>query len=152
MSHNESLRPKVGTGVYILNNKNQLLLTKRIGALSPNTWCPPGGHLEFSEDFFTCAKRETKEESDLDVSEIEIMAVTNDYFSDEQKHYVVIHMKAIQWSGEPKIMEPDKCLEIGWFDLDKLPEPLLLSNQHFFASNPKCLCGSNKLFRQCHGQ
>jgi len=25
---------------------------------------------------------------------------------------------------EPKIMEPDKCDEIGWFALDKLPQPL----------------------------
>jgi len=24
----------------------------------------------------------------------------------------------------PKIMEPNKCDEIGWFKLDKLPEPL----------------------------
>lgn len=30
-----------------------------------------------------------------------------------------------QWiSGEPKIMEPEKCEGWGWYDMDHLPKPL----------------------------
>ena len=152
MSKENSLRPQVGTGIYILNEKNQLLLTKRVGALSPYSWCPQGGHLEFGETFLDCAKREIKEEVGLDISGMEIIGITNDFFETEGRHYVTIHMKVLGWSGEPKIMEPDKCLEIDLFDLDKLPQPLLLSNQNFFASNPLCFCNSGKRFKECHGK
>jgi hypothetical protein len=27
-------------------------------------------------------------------------------------------------SGEPQIREPEKCIEIGWFDVDRVPDKL----------------------------
>jgi 8-oxo-dGTP diphosphatase len=132
-------RPKVGLGVYIINENNQLLLMKRAGSHGSGTWCPPGGHLEFGESFFDCAKREAKEEVDLDILEIETVGMTNDIHLDEQKHYITVHVKALKWSGAPKNMEPEKCAEISWFDLDKLPAPLFLSNQNFFQEYPGAL-------------
>lgn len=132
-------RPKVGLGVYILNEKNQILLMKRASDHGHGTWCPPGGHVEFGESFFDCAKREAKEESDLDILETEIIGTTNDIHLDEQKHYVTLHVKALKWAGTPKIMEPDKCVEIGWFDLDNLPVPLFLSVQNLFKDSPGIL-------------
>jgi len=132
-------RPKVGLGAYILNEKNQVLLTKRFGSHGSGTWCPPGGHLEFGESFFDCAKREAKEEVDLDILEIKVVGVTNDIHFDEQKHYVTVHVQTVRWAGVPKIMEPEKCTAIGWFDLDKLPSPLFLSNHNFFKENPHVL-------------
>jgi 8-oxo-dGTP diphosphatase len=142
-------RPKVGLGVYILNDKNQLLLLKRASAHGSGSWCPPGGHIEFGESFFDCAKRETKEESDLDIVEAEVIGLTNDIHLNEQKHYVTVHVKAVKWFGEPKIVELEKWTEIGWFDLDKLPAPLFLSNRNFFNADNLCLCGSGKKFKDC---
>jgi 8-oxo-dGTP diphosphatase len=148
----KSKRPKVGLGVYILNEKGQVLLTKRAGSHWAETWCPPGGHLEFGESFFACGKRETKEEVDLDISEAEVVGITNDVDLDAQKHYVTLHLKSSQWSGTPKIMEPEKCTEIGWFDLDKLPSPLALCNDNFFQGDFLCLCGSGQKFKDCCGK
>lgn len=29
------------------------------------------------------------------------------------------------WSGEPRIVEPDKCAELGWFRVTDLPDPVV---------------------------
>lgn len=149
----EQDRPKVGLGVYILNAKKQILLLKRKGAHGSGTWCPPGGHLEFGESFFECVKREAKEETNLDLDEAStaIAGVTNDIFEEEGKHYVTISMVARTYRGELKIMEPNKCDEIGWFDLNNLPKPLFVPVQNYLKSNPQCLCGSGTRFKECHG-
>jgi 8-oxo-dGTP diphosphatase len=146
----EIKRPKVGTGVFILNNKNQILFQKRAGSHGAGAWALPGGHLEWQESFLENAVRETKEETDLSVREVEVLGVTNDIFKKEQKHYVTIYMKATKWNGKPKIMEPEKCLETNWFDLDKLPTPLFVSDKNFFKLNLTCLCGSGKKYKKCH--
>lgn len=151
MELSKELRPKVGVGVYILNSNSQVLLIKRKGSHGEGTWCPPGGHLEFGESWLDCAKRETKEESDLNITGAEFWGVTNDVFKEENKHYITLALRAPGYSGEPKIMEPEKCTEIGWFDLNNLPKPLFLTFINFLDSNPLCLCGSNKRFKDCHG-
>lgn len=40
------------------------------------------------------------------------------------EHWVALNFVAEIVSGEPKNMEPNKCDEIAWFPLDKLPEKI----------------------------
>jgi 8-oxo-dGTP diphosphatase len=148
----EKRMPKVGTGVFILNDKNEILFLKRKGSHGSDTWCLPGGHLEFGESFLENAIRETREETDLDVKSVEIIGTTNDFFKEEQKHYVTVFMKATAWHGESRIMEPERCAEMAWFDLNRLPSPLFISDVNFFKTNPACLCGSKKKWKECHGK
>lgn len=42
---------------------------------------------------------------------------------EEDKHYITIYMRGEYVSGEPVIAEPDKFVEVGWFDIDGLPQP-----------------------------
>ena len=42
----EKNRPKVGLGVFVFKD-NKFLIQKRINSHGHNTWCLPGGHLEF---------------------------------------------------------------------------------------------------------
>ncbi|HEV7702477.1 MAG TPA: NUDIX domain-containing protein [Candidatus Paceibacterota bacterium] len=145
-------RPKVGTGIFILNDKKQVLFQKRTGAHGTDSWALPGGHLEWQESFLENAIREGKEETDLDIQDVEVVGVTNDIFKEEKKHYVTIYMKVTKWSGTPKITEPDRCLEMDWFNLDKLPTPMFVSDINFFELNTLCLCGSGNKYKECHGK
>ena len=38
------------------------------------------------------------------------------------KHYVDIGMACVWLSGEPIVMEPDKCSEWQWFSLNAIPD------------------------------
>lgn len=127
-------RPKVGLGVYIFNHENEILFLKRQGAHGAGTWCPPGGHLEFGESFTDCAKREVEEEVGIKIKNIEFLGLTNDISEEESTHYITIAMRAVVKSGKPKIMEPDKMTDLGWFSLDKLPKPLFLPCKNLLKS------------------
>lgn len=132
---NKDLRPKVGVGVYIINDKNQVLLLLRNASHGSGTWCPPGGHMEYGESFFETGARETKEETDLDVSEIELVGVTNDIYKEETKHYITLHLRARNYKGEERIMELDKASDMRWFSFDALPDNLFLSAKNFLIES-----------------
>ncbi len=148
----ENERPKIGLGVYILNEESEVLLLHRRGNHGAGTWSAPGGHLEYGESFEECAIREAREEAGIEISELQFIGVRNDIFRDEKKHSVTLSMRAGKYRGEPSIMEPDVFDDIGWFSLSALPTPLFLSMERFLQSDQDCLCGSEKKYRDCHGK
>ncbi len=119
--------PRVGVGVLIQNEKGEVLLGERLGSHGEGEWCFPGGHLDFGETIFQTAGRETMEETGLIVDEFELISVADElrYIKTDNKHYLNIGIKAKYKSGEPKLMEPNKCREWRWFGLDSLPEKML---------------------------
>jgi 8-oxo-dGTP diphosphatase len=122
-------RPHVGVaGILIRNGK--ILLGKRVGAHSSGTWCFPGGKLDFGEEVFDCAKREVLEETGLKISNLRLGSYTNDYFKDENLHYITLFVLSDKISGTPKIMEPNKCLEWRWVEWNDMPRPLFLPIQN----------------------
>lgn len=125
---------KVGIGVLIKNN-NKILLGHRVslkdnGAIhEPDTWALPGGKLEFTETILECAKREVKEETNLEIDDLEIFGVVDDIQTD--KHFVTIHVIANYFKGELKPMEIEKEDKWQWFDLNELPQNLYTPSKKF---------------------
>lgn len=114
-------RPKVGIGVYVIKD-GKLLLGERIGSHQANTFCAPGGHLEYGESWKECAERETVEETGIEIENVRFLGITNDIMPDDNKHYITIAMLADWKSGEPTNLESEKCLGWKWYSIDKLPE------------------------------
>lgn len=116
--------PRVGVGVMIQNEKGEALLGLRKSSHGAGEWCFPGGHLEFGETIFQTAERETEEETGLKVGKMELISVADEmrYIKTDDKHYLNIGVKADYQGGDLKIMEPDKCEEWRWFDLNRLPK------------------------------
>lgn len=121
---NTQKRPSVGVGVLVWRH-NKIILYKRHGSHGQDTWSIPGGHLEFSESWEECAKRETFEEFGVTIKNVRFLAVTNDIFPEDGKHYVSIWMEADLDEGEPRSMEPDKITDVGWYSLKALPSPMM---------------------------
>lgn len=110
----------------ILNKKNEILLGLRVGSHGAGEWSFPGGHLEFGETVFETAKREVKEEVDLDIEEFELVSVCDEmrYIKSDNKHYLNLGVLGHYQGGEARNMEPEKCKEWRWFPLNSLPENL----------------------------
>lgn len=127
-------RPKVGVGVIVMRG-DLVLLGKRKNSHGSQTWNFPGGHLEFGESIAECARRETREETSLEIKNLTYGPYTNDIFTKEGKHYITVFVLAESESGEPKVMEPNKCERWGWFGWDELPQPLFLPSQNLMKIN-----------------
>lgn len=129
----EKERPKIGIGACVIKD-GRVLLGKRKNAHGEGCWCFPGGHLEFNESPKDCARREVLEETGLSIKNLRSGPCTNDIFEKENKHYVTLFIVADYDLGELKLMEPDKCEQWGWFDWDKMPQPLFLPLRNLFES------------------
>jgi len=103
-----------------------VLLGLRHGSHGAETWAPPGGHLEFGESVEHCARRETREETGLELGAIRAGPYTSDIFAAEEQHYVTLFVTADAGKKEPELREPAKCRGWEWFSWSALPEPLFL--------------------------
>lgn len=120
-------RPKVGLGVMIFKD-GKILLGKRKNSHGEGEWAFPGGHLEYMESFEDCARREVHEETGMEIQNVRFLRLLN-LKAYAPKHYVDIGMMADWQSGEPQVLEPEKCEQWGWFDIDNMPKPV-------FATEP----------------
>lgn len=126
--------PKVGIGVIVIKD-NMVLFHKRKGSHGEGTWSLPGGHLEMYESLEECAMRETMEETGISIKNVRFSTVTNDFFPDNEKHYLTVYMIAEHDSGEAVIKEPDKCECWQWFEWDNLPSPLFICIENLVKQN-----------------
>lgn len=129
-----SNRPGVGVSV-IVTKEAKVLLLKRQGSHGAGSWAPPGGHIEFGESIEGCARRETLEETGVEIGEVVFRAITNDVFTTEGKHYITIWVEAPYITGEAIIASQRESTELGWFSLDDLPKPYFLPWKNFLEGN-----------------
>ncbi|KAI3744279.1 hypothetical protein L1987_57356 [Smallanthus sonchifolius] len=115
--------PEIGIAVFILKDNKILFGRRRSLSIAAHTYALPGGHLEFGESFEECAAREVKEETGLDIKNIELLTATNNHLSDTV-HLVIIYMRAHLSDPDqtPQNIEPDKCEGWDWYDLNNVPE------------------------------
>lgn len=114
---------RVGVGVFVWKD-GKFLMGKRHGSHGHNTWSIPGGHLEFNETLEECAEREVLEETGMNVENVRFLALTEDRFDADKKHYITIWVECDWISGKPAITEPDKYLDHEWHTFRTLPSPL----------------------------
>lgn len=115
----------VGTAVLIFNEDGQVLLGKRKGSHRAGHWSCPGGWLDREDQTSSEAViREAAEEVGLSLASAVPLTWTSEDHPDIGVRTVTLYHVCLNWSGEVQLLEPDKCGEWSWFDLDSLPSPL----------------------------
>ncbi|MEN9647660.1 MAG: hypothetical protein RLY57_464 [Candidatus Parcubacteria bacterium] len=125
-------KPKVGVGIMILK-EGKVLLGKRKSSHGSGQYAFPGGHFEYMESFEQSALRELSEECGIKIQNLRFQFLANltEY---TPKHYVHVGLIAEWKSGEPEILEPEKCDGWNWYNLDNLPSPLFKACELAFES------------------
>ena len=118
-----------------MNSAGRVLVGRRKGSHAPY-WSIPGGYLEPGETFEGAAIRKVREETGLEIANPVVVGVSNnlEIWRAEGVHVVSVCLLAREFSGGPKVMEPEKCEGWEWRDPSDLPEP------HFEASRRAIRC------------
>lgn len=113
----------VGAGVLLLDKQDRVLLLKR----SDNEcWGIPGGSLEPGEVVEAAARRETLEETNLEIGEMALFGVFSGpelyykYPNGDEVYNISITYLSRDWHGELKIN--GEHTEWEWFAASEIPE------------------------------
>ena len=116
----------VGVGAVIVDPDGRLFLARR-GPQAKNErglWEFPGGSVEFGETLAEALKREMREEYGIEIAVGALLDVVDHILPEEGQHWVSPAFICSVVKGEPLIMEPGKCSDIGWFYPEKVPDNL----------------------------
>ncbi len=119
----EQLFPEPPIGIFIFNPNRELLLTKT------HKWRGkygvPGGHIELGESAIEAARREAKEETGLEIRDVEFLCWQERVY-DEQfwkpRHFIFIDFTARMDEGE--VVLNDEAEEFLWIAPQKALEEL----------------------------
>jgi 8-oxo-dGTP diphosphatase len=110
----------VSVAAVVVNDKREILLLNHV--LRPNSgWGFPGGFLDADESASDAIKREVKEETGIDLADLEFKRVL------VRGHHIEI-VFAARPIGEPQVLSSE-IYELGWFGTDGLPDGTTIGQQ-----------------------
>lgn len=122
-------REKFLSSVYLVikNERNEVLLQRRQGTkLWPGFLALPAGHVDEGENAYEAVIREAKEELGIDI----VLDSITDVFVVNRRNkslmpYYDVYFELSEYNGKIQIMEPEKCSELTWYDINNLPEDMI---------------------------
>jgi 8-oxo-dGTP pyrophosphatase MutT (NUDIX family) len=118
--------------VYLLRDHEargtEVLLQLRAGTtyMDGHWAAAAAGHVERGETAYAAAQREASEE--LGIIEVDLtfeFTMQRTQGGEPIDERVDFFFTARSWTGQPRIVEPDKCAELRWFALSDLPDPVV---------------------------
>ncbi len=127
VGHEKLISP--GAGGLIRDAEGRILLQKRRDV---SLWGFPGGGQELGESILDTVRREVREEVGLTVEPVRLFglytnpALTATYPNGDQVQPLLCLFECKVVGGTPAI-DGEESIDLGWFDLDHLPELTPLS-------------------------
>ncbi|MYD43516.1 MAG: NUDIX domain-containing protein [Gammaproteobacteria bacterium] len=105
----------VHTLVWHADEMSLLLLQRANTGLMDGRYTLPGGHLKPGESMLDAAQREVQEEVGIVLGDTTPTCVL------PYAGGVNFVFESLRWTGEARNMEPEKCVDLAWCPLERLP-------------------------------
>jgi ADP-ribose pyrophosphatase YjhB (NUDIX family) len=129
--------PTTGVAVVVVQH-GKLLLVQRRGTYD-GRWCIPCGHVEWDEDVRTCARREMKEETGLDVRLGPVVDVLSN-FHDPEQHTVGIWFAGAVLGG--RLRPGSDARDARFYGLNALPADMAFPTDLVVCDRLRALVGT----------
>ena len=122
-----------GVCLFIFNDKKQILMQLRTDY---KQWGFPGGSMELGERFEDVAKRELKEETNLNVIDLKLVQVLSgkdtyrEYPNGDKLYDITAVFVVTKYSGNLKIND-DESKELAWFSIDNIPSNITSHTRNY---------------------
>jgi len=118
--------PTVGAVAAVVRQGSVLLVRRRLEPFRGH-WTLPAGYLELDEEPWETARRETREETGLEIEHVELLGVLTNR-DDHRRQGVVVAYLAKPIGGE--LRAGDDAEDARFFELGRLPAELGFANNH----------------------
>lgn len=114
----------VAVHLFLVKGTEILLLRRYNTGYEDGNYSVPAGHMDGGEEVKHAAIREAREECGIIIREedLQVVGIMHRHSSDERIDFFLV---ASSWSGEIVNTEPDKCDELIWVDMQKLPANMI---------------------------
>lgn len=112
-----------GVGLLVFNCENKVLMQLRTDC---NAWGFPGGAMELGESFEDVAKRELKEETNLEIDELKLLKILSgkdtyrEYPNGDKIYDITVIYVIKKYHGNLKVND-NESKKLDWFSIDNLP-------------------------------
>ena len=126
--HYENPKP---TATIICMNNNKILLAKRAFEPAKGEWGLPGGFMELNETLYDAAKRELKEETNLEGEVTSLVSTCSHYgtvFGD-----ILLICLTVRVNDFSNMKAGDDAEELSFFDINNLPDIVFYCHNQFIS-------------------
>jgi 8-oxo-dGTP pyrophosphatase MutT (NUDIX family) len=119
-------RPKAFLACYlVLIREGKILLSRRANTgFQDGKYSMVAGHLEDRETVWDAIVREAEEEAGLTLDPKGLRIVHVSHRQDIDREYVDFYVMS-DTKEEPRNLEPEKCDDLGWFDVKNPPKNVI---------------------------
>lgn len=121
----ERFKLVVAVHLILIENEKILLLRRYNTGYEDGNYSVVAGHIDGNESVIKAMQREAKEEAGIKIKEEDLQIVHVMHRSSKDRESIDYFLTCKKYDGNIQIMEKDKCDELEFYDLKKLPNNVI---------------------------